>query len=162
MIAVETSLAVTKMTDYATKSTTLAGYGITDGAKKDLSNLTAHTTIDTSTPVDYVICRHTESDGSWVRIWKSGWVEQGGYAPGNSYGDQTFNLSVTYNNAKYFLAFQKQSPVNVATNTWAECVQNKTTSSFSTWLGLGGYNDMTWYACGQGDATSIAQYIASL
>lgn len=53
-------------------ATTLSGYGITDGAKTDLSNV--------SNNIDFVIAEQRPGAGNnytWYRKYKSGWVEQG-------------------------------------------------------------------------------------
>lgn len=133
-------------------------------ANTSLSNLTAHTTIDTTTPVDFIICSNPEPDG-YVRIWKSGWVEQFFFnkkASGSSSAWTAFNFYVAFASEAYSLfdsIREMNSDAGIA-QIWAS-YKSKSSTGFTAYLS-GGSNLRDFYACGQGDTTSINQYISSL
>lgn len=130
-------------------------------ADVNLGNLSAHTAIDANCPVDYVIYRGTGTN-TWYRIWKSGWVEQGGQCKGtNASGHTTTTVSfpVAFADTKYCI-FKNYSSDNKSTSTVAANVSfyDKTTTSAKTYNN--GTSERDWYACGQGDSTDIAALLA--
>lgn len=62
-------------------------------AKVDLSNVSqlSQSRVDTITPanMDYVVESYSDTNGNWYRVYKSGWVEQGGQLTNNSIGWHT-------------------------------------------------------------------------
>ena len=61
--------------------------------------------LNANCPVDYVIYRSSGMN-SWYRIWKSGWVEQGGQCKGtNASGQTTTTVSfpVAFADTKYVI-----------------------------------------------------------
>lgn len=55
---------------------------ITGKAEIDLSNVSEN--------IDYVVETYTDEDGNWYRVYKSGWIEQGGAVSGTSSVTVTF------------------------------------------------------------------------
>lgn len=110
---------------------------------KTTTNKTVGTTY--SNYVDYVKERKQYSDGSWYRLWASGWLEQGyvfqGYA---------------YNNANRYLSFNKEfadtnyictgaCASTAATNNYARTIYfgEKTTTSVAVATGINGNSGST-------------------
>lgn len=144
---------------YASSDHTHSGY-----ATSGLTNLMAHTAIDTTTPVDFIICSNPETNG-YVRIWKSGWVEQFFFnkkSSGSSSAWTAFNFYVAFASKAYSL-FDSVVELNASAaiaQIWAS-YKSKSSTGFTAYLS-GGSNLRDFYACGQGDTTSINQYISSL
>ena len=59
---------------------------------------------------DYVIENVVNSDGSWYRKWKSGWIEQGGLTVNTVYypNSMTVNLLVPFTSTKYHISATAQ------------------------------------------------------
>ena len=113
-----------------------------DSSKADtaLSNVLAN--------IDYVVESQVNSDGSWYRKYKSGWLEQGNSSPT---GDQNFTLNKTINFPKPFAdnTYMLVGPGFFVASSGAQTI-TRTTTGFTT----GSIQNMTgcayWYACGQG------------
>ena len=130
-------------------------------ADVNLGNLAAHTAIDANCPVDYIIKRGTGTD-TWYRIWKSGWVEQGGQCKGtNASANTTVTVAfpVAFADTKYCIFKNYNSNNTSSTPVVANvCFYDKTETSAKTYsYGTVGRD---WYACGIGDATEIAALLA--
>ena len=104
--------------------------------------------------VDYVKEWETYSDGSWYRLWASGWLEQGGIAPINT---NTVSFPLEYADTNYVLTFSLHaeswaSNSNGAShNTLAPLLyRNKTTTSFTagSTSSLLGAETREWYTRG--------------
>ena len=103
----------------------------------------------------------TENDPSWYRVYKSGWVEQGGtFIGGSSNGWQTVNLLKEYSNNKYYVNNCKIRNYTEASASTHEYVmttanpiknENKTTTSFESFTYAN--NSVIWEAKGQGAET---------
>lgn len=93
--------------------------------------------------VDYVVESQVNADGSWYRVYKSGWIEQGGLL-------NVANATVTF--PKPFSA----PPVTLLLCSYntASAYTTKpvsvTTTSFAIYQYQGYYSPCYWYACGQG------------
>lgn len=61
-------------------------------ANSDLSNVSAN--------IDYVVERYNEGT-NWYRVYKSGWIEQGGVLKNRTEGVKTFNLLKPFANTNY-------------------------------------------------------------
>lgn len=116
---------------------------------------------------DYVRRYNIEADGSWVRIWKSGWVEQGGHYDKGSLAIDTssiISLLIIYTSTNYTLqtnANRNNTATGQINNQSFVC--NRTIYDFKArCYGDGASQFVDWYACGQGDPTSIEEYIESL
>ena len=114
-------------------------------ANIDLSNILAN--------IDYVVESKipTEEDPTWYRVYKSGWVEQGGcFTPSENNVEITITYPKEFANTKYTLT---QSSRNSGTGTtmWDGHIGSswtqKTTKSFSRLAYTTEYN---WEAKGQG------------
>lgn len=99
---------------------------------------------------DYVIESVVNSDGSWYRKWKSGWLEQGGKSdniPGP--GGGSVNLLIPFTNTLYNVQATiiskdvlSAQPVNVF---------GFSTTSFSVdYQSVGSTQPVMWYAYGMG------------
>lgn len=125
-------------------------------ADVNLGNLSAHTAIDANCPVDYIIKRWSGTS-SWYRIWKSGWVEQGGQCAGTNASAQntvTITFLVAFANTKYVI-FKNYNASGTSTPVVGHVsIYDKTTTSAKTYNF--GTSEKDWYACGQGDSTDIA------
>ena len=136
-------------------------------ADKDLGNLTAHTAIDTNCNVDYVIKRWSGTN-SWYRLWKSGWVEQGGYLTGvASSAGKPVSFPVKFASTSYVFSLSPKGGTSSAlggirASSASVSVSGLTViTSFYSGGTSTGYNspDFVWYAAGQGDSTDIANNI---
>jgi len=92
--------------------------------------------------VDYVVDSYSDTDGNWYRVYKSGWVEQGGYAENSS------NVSVTlmkeYASAKYTVV------ATAAKGYSTYIIANAKTSTYFT-IGVNANNmGFYWHCAGQG------------
>ena len=101
-------------------------------ANRDLSNVDGN--------IDYVV--ESYNDGTnWYRIYKSGWIEQGGYSTN---GFITFLKP--FANVNYTFLYRWQTTVSLGT-AFASSYAEKTTTNAS--MSKGGFSG-DWIACGQG------------
>lgn len=113
-------------------------------ANTDLSNVSAN--------IDYVVESYDDGNGNWYRIYKSGWLEQGGV----SNTGQTVNFLKPFANTNYSIVGNEK--LSTTTNPWANTgfkAMSCTTSSFYCYLSnTNSQNNLSttvsWYACGQG------------
>jgi len=119
-------------------------------ADVNLGNLSAHTAIDANCPVDYIIKRWSGTS-SWYRIWKSGWVEQGGQCAGTSasaHNTVTITFLVAFANTKY-VGFKNYNASGTSTPVVGHVsIYDKTTTSAKTYTY--GTQERDWYVCGIG------------
>ena len=111
-------------------------------ADTDLSNVSSN--------IDYVVESYTDAEmGQWYRLWKSGWLEQGGFLPGPTPGPSTTTVTFLkeFNDLNYYPVF---------TNCWDSYVENGTSINNLTttgmnipWYASRGTERSRWYACGQ-------------
>lgn len=125
-------------------------------ADVNLGNLSAHTAIDANCPVDYIIKRGTGTN-TWYRIWKSGWLEQGGVWTAANTGAVTVNFGVAFASTDYCILKNRGSNDTGGTSNRTIGFYSCTTSSATTYSCAAGNS---WYACGQGDSTDIAALLA--
>ena len=107
--------------------------------------------------IDYVVewKNPTESDPTWYRVYKSGWVEQGGEVTTTSNGAIQINLTKRMLNNKYSLCGACSIPDSAHPNNPESFASyNKTETSFYA----GVHDDdswnkgtFTWEAKGQGE-----------
>jgi len=109
-------------------------------ANTDLSNVLAN--------IDYVVESQVNSDGSWYRKYKSGWLEQGNSSPT---GDQNFTLNKTITFPKPFAdnTYTLVGPGFFISNAGAQTI-TRTTTGFTTSSVVNATGCVYWYACGQG------------
>lgn len=98
---------------------------------------------------DYVIESY-QNGPNWYRIYKSGWVEQGGFASSSQNNIlTTINLIKPMKDTNYIISTQ---PVTTSQNQASDSlvsVQGLTTKSFQIYLWT--YIPKIWYVCGQGE-----------
>ena len=94
---------------------------LNDKADRDLNNMTAN--------IDYVVESYNDEDGNWYRLYKSGWVEQGGFY-GSGYTNYT---TKTISLLKPFLStYYSISLINATTGDCYEpTITAKTTTDFT-------------------------------
>lgn len=117
---------------------------LTGKANTDLSNVLAN--------IDYVVesKKPTASDPSWYRVYKSGWVEQGGQTPTVAGGaTTTVTLLKPYNNTVYNVVVQ---PVGAYTGAGEanNVIPTRTTTNFIIACGQIAKQAFSWRAEGQG------------
>lgn len=115
-----------------------------DSSKADtaLSNVLAN--------IDYVVESQVNTDGSWYRKYKSGWVEQGGQTPTVAGGaTTTVTLLKPYNNAVYNVVVQ---PVGAYTGAGEanNVIPTRTTTNFIIACGQIAAQAFSWRTEGQG------------
>lgn len=108
---------------------------LNDKADRDLNNMTAN--------IDYVVERYNDEQGNWYRVYKSGWIEQGG-ATAVSAGDLTVSLLKPYKDNLYSLVVTIQDP-NTVGHWHARAL---TETSFIVYAAATSVRK--WRACGQG------------
>lgn len=105
---------------------------------------------------DYIIESKINSDGSWYRKYKSGWLEQGGFDDeGNvDYGEHTITFQKSFANSLYTLIVSGKSLGNTSNATTPLTMLGGyalTTTNFKRRTSTETYRDgIYWYACGQG------------
>ena len=100
--------------------------------------------------VDYVVERKipTEEDPSWYRVYKSGWVEQGGLVPQTTTINYTVNLLKPFNNIKYTALIS--SWYTASSEQAVDYIKTKRTTGFDCLAINVAGGEFNWYACGQG------------
>lgn len=99
--------------------------------------------------IDYVVESKlpTEEDPYWYRVYKSGWVEQGGVYSFTSNAEGKLNFLKVFADTNYTLFSQ---PITLGLQNYADGYQfiyNKTTTGFTHKSFMQG--NANWYACGQ-------------
>lgn len=91
----------------------------------------------------------------WYRIWNDGWIEQGGVHNGTiADAGETISLNIAFSNNNYtvvastIFSSDYTFPASYYGN---DCIMSSSTSSFTTPQS----GKKIWYACGQGDISSI-------
>lgn len=109
---------------------------LNDKADRDLNNMTAN--------IDYVVESYDDEEGNWYRVYKSGWIEQGGISsPSGS--DLTISLLKPYIDTNYTLVMTIHDP----NTTGVGHTRAKTETSFIMYTAA--TCNKVWYACGQGE-----------
>ena len=104
---------------------------------------------------DYVIDTYSDSNGNWYRVYKSGWVEQGGMFSDVSANPATISLLKAFANTNYTIVTTSIQDggggLSARNNVGAT---GKTTTSFKVYGSAGaegiGMLPIYWQACGQG------------
>jgi len=115
-------------------------------ADVNLGNLSAHTAIDANCPVDYIIKRGTGTN-TWYRIWKSGWLEQGGVWTAANTGAVTVNFGVAFASTDYCILKNRGSSDTGGASNRTIGFYSCASSSATTYSCAAGNS---WYACGIG------------
>lgn len=108
----------------------------------DLSNVLAN--------IDYVVESQVNSDGSWYRKYKSGWLEQGGISSSVAGGDTTtVTLPKPYSNTNYNVMVQ---PIGVYTASGEanNTIPTRTTTNFVIACGQIATQAFSWKTEGMG------------
>lgn len=104
------------------------------------------------TNYDYVV--ESYNDGTnWYRVYKSGWLEQGGTTDIGNDGEYFINFPKPFANTQYNILKTNHFYLNVAGNFPYFDIWGKTTTSATTYnarQSTGGVG-FSWYACGQGE-----------
>lgn len=98
---------------------------------------------------DFVVESIQNSNGSWYRKFKSGWLEQGGVINSESISYTTLNITLLrpFKDIKYSFIFQN----SYTNNSYVPVLSEKTTTAITILNTLNQYtNYANWYACGQG------------
>ena len=89
---------------------------------------------------DYIIDYGESSDKTqWYRLWKSGWIEQGGNYTGAT--GSTITLIKSFSNMNYILTYANWS---------GTCYCYKSTANSIVWHDIKHANNtgISWYTCG--------------
>lgn len=100
--------------------------------------------------IDYVVESKVNSDGSWYRKYKSGWLEQGGIGltvSGNA--AKTVTLIKPFKDTKYIVNWLDQDGFT-SYGEGSRGVSDKTTTSFGAYNGQDKNMNIGWIAIGQG------------
>lgn len=111
-------------------------------ANTDLSNVSRN--------IDYIVESKVNSNGSWYRKYKSGWLEQGGIGlTVSADGTKTVTLIKPFKDTKYIVNWlcQDGSTLN---SSGTRGISNKTTTSFVACNGQDKDMNIGWIAIGQG------------
>lgn len=125
-------------------------------AATDLSNGTKATqeSINNIMPntMDYVVESYRNTNGSWWRKWKSGWIEQGGLTTVSNGTSQNFLKPFTNLNSIGFLATTQYSGGDAGDASASVCGRPLSTTTFALNWAWRNYGSATrkwaWYACG--------------
>lgn len=111
-------------------------------------NLKANTSLsNVDSNIDYVVESYDDGNGNWYRVYKSGWIEQGGQGSGTG-SAKTINLLKPYKNTKYSIVIGDGYTSNTQIVVAVVGV-SKTVSSFSLWQNNTNYYHY-WETRGQG------------
>ncbi|MBR2864676.1 MAG: hypothetical protein IKC13_00135 [Elusimicrobiaceae bacterium] len=113
---------------------------LTQKADLDLSNVSAN--------LDYVVESYRNGT-SWYRVYKSGWVEQGGRVSSSS--EQTIKVTLLkpMSDNKYCVQRTNASVSGVAATYKVSSVSGLSTTSFNVYI-TDTLSPTIWYVCGQG------------
>lgn len=124
--------------------------------------------LNVNCPVDYVIYKATGTS-SWYRIWKSGWVEQGGTINGStSSSGVQINFPVKFASTVYTALLTPRVSSTGTLVASGKILESdiavgsmKVQFTYISNGGSAGYaiSILNWYACGNGDATEIEMFI---
>ena len=120
-------------------------------------NIKANTSLsNVDSNIDYVVESYREGN-NWYRIYKSGWIEQGGVVGAwSGSGYQTKTLLKPYINSTYFVGihvYTEGSSGSVYSNFVDR--RNMTTTTFQYRTSAIESKSAVWYASGQGDITNV-------
>ena len=102
---------------------------LTGKLDKDMSNIAEN--------VDYVVS-HEVTDVGWVRVWRSGWCEQGGRVSGIETANPFVTLPRAMANANYLVQITTQSNVLQGAHYGAEMPQARSLQGFQVRCESGG------------------------
>ena len=111
-------------------------------ANTDLSNVSRN--------IDYIVESKVNSNGSWYRKYKSGWLEQGGIGlTVSADGTKTVTLIKPFKDTKYIVNWLCQDGSTLNSSS-TRGISNKTTTSFVARNGQDKDMNIGWIAIGQG------------
>ena len=111
-------------------------------ANTDLSNVSRN--------IDYIVESKVNSNGSWYRKYKSGWLEQGGIGlTVSADGTKTVTLIKPFKDTKYIVNWLCQDGSTLS-SSGTRGISNKTTTSFVARNGQDKDMNIGWIAIGQG------------
>lgn len=111
-------------------------------ANTDLSNVSSN--------IDYIVESKVNSNGSWYRKYKSGWLEQGGIDLTVSVDNtKTVTLIKPFKDTKYIVNWLDQDG-STLNSSGTRGISNKTTTSFVARNGQDKNMNIGWIAIGQG------------
>lgn len=111
-------------------------------ANTDLSNVPSN--------IDYVVESKVNSNGSWYRKYKSGWLEQGGIGlTVSGDGTKTVTLIKPFKDTKYIVNWLDQDGFT-SYGEGSRGISDKTTTSFVACNGQDKNMNISWIAIGQG------------
>ena len=89
---------------------------------------------------------YNDADGNWYRVYKSGWIEQGGEAAAGT--SVTITFPKAFKNTNYTVV---ATTIGTNSEIYAQCIQ-RTSASQMIIYNRGGSSSQakSWYACGQG------------
>lgn len=124
-------------TDEALITATSALQQIANKAESDLSNVSAN--------IDYVVESYTNGT-DWYRVYKSGWVEQGGVTEAKESNSYVVTLLKPYKDTNYNVSVTGKHTTSTS-NGWNYAHSLTTTDFKTTQVGAGCF----WQAKGQGE-----------
>lgn len=122
-----------------------SGIDLSTKANTDLSNISSN--------IDYVVESKINTNGSWYRKYKSGWLEQGGNLPEWVGADtKTGTFSKPFKDTKYYI--NAKVVTNGAGGQYYYMntldIRPKSTSQFTYYCPIGESKSARYFACGQG------------
>ena len=100
--------------------------------------------------IDYIVESKVNSDGSWYRKYKSGWLEQGGIGlTVSADGKKTVTLIKPFKNTEYIVNWLDQDGFTI-NGAGTRGISNKKTTSFAACNGQDRTMNIGWIAIGQG------------
>ena len=97
--------------------------------------------------MDYVVDSYTDASGNWYRVYKSGWLEQGGFYASSANSEIKSFL-------KPFSAISSigawGSAISASFQNGSVCLYNITNTGFTKQYVGAVLEGWSWYACGQG------------
>lgn len=98
---------------------------------------------------DYIVEKYRDGV-KWYRVWKSGWVEQGGGGTATAKGYITVALLKQMADADYFASVSNFTKDLAEASAVYDNPTDLTTTNFKTYVNTDQFKVYRWYVCGQG------------
>ena len=100
--------------------------------------------------MDYVVDSYTDASGNWYRVYKSGWVEQGGIVSASQSSVNQVTFLKPFANVKYSF-FRSNGTSSTTSSGFSDEGYGERTETYCKFYANSGHIfEICWYACGQG------------
>ncbi|MBR3603327.1 MAG: hypothetical protein IKL48_01335 [Elusimicrobiaceae bacterium] len=97
---------------------------------------------------NYVVESYSDEDGNWYRVWKSGWLEQGGIVPTGSNTYVSVSFLKPFADTNYYVSVPSLQDNSTVQSVWGAITAKSESNTYFKTLSLAYVRK--YYACGQG------------